>query len=246
MTKIDVSIVLPAFEEGRRIAACIEQLLAFSGRLGLEHEILVVVEESGDDTLRIARALGRAPLRVIDNGAHRGKGHAVRSGMLLARGELVVFMDVDLSTPLEEVERFARHMREHPEVDLLIGDRERTDRGRSRQSRVRHALGKLFSAFVGAFAIRGVPDTQCGFKMFRRRAIPAIFGRQTLDGFSFDVEVLLLASRLGMTRESLPVRWKDGGRSTVRLVRDGLGMLWDLARVRRIVDEDLSGARPPS
>ncbi len=257
-----LSVVIPAYQEARRLPANLARVAGYLDGLfppaagggdsaARAYEVLVMVERSADDTLarcrEVAAGLGRA-FQVCDNQVHRGKGYAVRLGMRRARGEVHLFMDADLSTPLEEIGRFLAHLDGRPEVDVLIGDRRRAVH---RQGARRRLLGGAFRALArrvvgaGGSPAEDLPDTQCGFKVFRRAASAGIFSRQTLDGFAFDVEVLRLANRLGLTVRSLPVPgWSDAPFSTLRILRDGALMLRDLVRVRPGVERALR-ERPP-
>ncbi len=224
-----------------RVAEYCERLdLAALGLRDATYEVLVVVERSTDRTLDQTRAVaaGLPEVTVIDNLVQRGKGYAVRSGMLRARGEIVFFMDADLSTPLGELEHFLRYFAAHPEADILIGNRRHpASRVRRPQGRLRQALSEVFSALVRRQALLpgGWRDTQCGFKAFRRKAAQDIFSRQQLNGFSFDVEVLALAAALGWRVVDRPVEWFDADATRVRLLQDGWRMLRDLRHIRRLV-----------
>ncbi len=216
----------------------IRDIRSFFASVNEPFEVLVIVEKSTDRTLELAReaAKGDDRIQVIDNHVHRGKGYAVRSGMLRAQGEIVFFMDADLSTPLAEVLKFLAYFKEHPEADVVIGSRAHAQSQIiKRQNFFRQSLGRTFNQFVQLFGIKGIKDTQCGFKAFRARACREIFSRQTLDGFSFDVEVLLLAQNLGFKIEVLPVKWINSPDSKVRVLIDPPKMLWDLIRIRWIV-----------
>ena len=200
------------------------------------YEVLIIVEQSTDGTLEIATKLAaqQAHFQVIDNGPKRGKGHAVRSGMLRARGEFVFYMDADLSVPLAEVSAFLDHFEKMAHADVLVGNRQhQRSRITRRQSPLREGMGKIFNRVIQTLALVDLRDTQCGFKAFRRAACREIFGRQTLEGFAFDVEVLLLADRLGYRVEDLPVEWINSPESKVRILSDSLRMLRDTWQVRR-------------
>ncbi len=247
----ELSVVIPAFREVRRLPPNLPRVAAYCDALALAagYEVLVVIERGDDGTLEAARETA-APfphLRVIDNGPQRGKGYAVRSGMRRARGRFVIFMDADLSTPLAEVARFLAYFAAHPAVDVLIGNRRHADSriGRA-QGPIRRHLGAVFSQLVRGRVLPGAwTDTQCGFKAFRAGAAREIFARQTLDGFSFDVEVLALAAGLGLRVEDLPVEWHDADATRVRLWRDGWTMLRDLYMVRTLVTRRLK-ENPPA
>lgn len=233
---------MPAYNEARRLPQTLDSLREFGREFTRTFEVLIVVEHSSDDTLEIASEAARKQdnFLAIANGPQRGKGHAVRSGMLRARGEYVFYMDADLSVPLAEIGVFLAYFAEHPEVDVLLGNRQHA---RSRivrhQSPLRERMGKTFNRLLQTRGLASLHDTQCGFKAFRNDAAREIFSRQKLDGFAFDVEVLLLAQRLGFHIADLPVEWRNSADSRVRLVRDSFAMLRDMLRVRRIVEASL-------
>ena len=237
-----VSLIIPAYNEAQRLAASVAALRGTLAGVDWPHEILLVIERSSDGTLELARALtaGLPSFRILAHDVQRGKGHAVRAGMLAARGDIAFFMDADLSTPLEEIGRFLARLAAQPEVDVLIGNRQHAGSAiLRRQSLPRRKMGETFNAILRLLAGIRVRDTQCGFKAFRRRAVDAIFPRQTLDGFAFDVEVILLAERLGLRVEDMPVEWTNADGSKVHILRDSLRMLRDALRVRRIVERTL-------
>ena len=177
---------------------------------------------------------------MIDNRVQRGKGYAVRSGMKAAAGEIIFFMDADLSVPLEEIDRFLAFFEANPEVDVLLGSRQHPEsRIERRQGLLRQTMGRMFNRVLRSLSLLPFRDTQCGFKAFRRKAAGEIFALQTIDGFAFDVEVLLLAQTLGCRIRELPVRWLNSPESKVHIVQDSLQMLGDAftvnRRVRRII-----------
>jgi dolichyl-phosphate beta-glucosyltransferase len=236
------SIVIPAYNEERRIPSSIRDIKSFFAKMQVPYEVVVVVEKSTDRTLELSQAAAAGDLHfsIVDNLVQRGKGYAVRSGMMRARGEYVFFMDADLSTPLSEVLHFLGEFQAAPETDLFIGNRaDGKSQILKKQSWFRRNLGRGFNRFVQLFGVANIKDTQCGFKAFRLAAAHEIFRRQTLDGFAFDVEVLLLAEALGYRVGVLPVRWINSTDSKVRIFIDPLKMLWDLVRIRRIVSRTL-------
>ena len=247
-----LSIVVPAYNEARRLPPTLSKLEEFFRGFTRSYEVLIVVEQSGDGTLEIASRITsqQAHFQVIDNRVQRGKGHAVRSGMNRARGEFVFYMDADLSVPLPEVAAFLRHWEENPEIDVLIGNRRHAlSRITRRQAWLRRTMGQVFNKILHERGLASLHDTQCGFIAFRRKACREIFSRQTLDGFAFDVEVLLLAERLGFRIADLPVEWINSAESKVRIVRDSLRMLTDTLSIRKTVDArlnaDLRREAPP-
>jgi dolichyl-phosphate beta-glucosyltransferase len=235
-----LSLVIPAYNEAQRLEASLLALREHLASANVSHEVVLVVERSTDGTLELARRLtaGQAAFHVIGNETQLGKGHAVRTGMLAAQGEIAFFMDADLSTPLTEISAFLAYFDAHPEIDVLVGNRAHA---RSEilkmQSIVRRKMGQTFNAVLRAIVGIRISDTQCGFKAFRHTARQAIFSRQKLNGFAFDVEVLLLAEKLGHRITDLPVQWKNSEGSKVHLIRDSFRMLRDALRVRRIVDQ---------
>jgi dolichyl-phosphate beta-glucosyltransferase len=237
-----LSLVIPAYNEAKRLPPTLGRLAEFARGFTRDMEVLIVVEKSADGTLDIAREIVAqqadfAPkVRIIDNAVQRGKGFAVRSGMLQARGEYVFYMDADLSVPLAEVNAFLRHFEAHPEIQVLMGNRQHPGaRITLAQSWLRRSMGQTFNRIIATLGMAGTRDTQCGFKAFRGPAAHAIFERQEIDGFAFDVEVLLLAERLGFKIGDLPVEWINSPESKVRIIRDSLGMLRDAVSIRRSI-----------
>lgn len=231
-----LSLVVPAYREARRLPRTLEQLTAFVKACAFRCEVLVVVEPSADGTLDLARqkTTEQENFQVIENEVQRGKGYAVRTGMLRATGEHIFYMDADLSVPLRVVHAFLEFFEKHPEIDVLAGNRQHVEsRITRRQSLLREAMGQVFNKVLQRLSLVSIPDTQCGFKAFRRDAARAIFSRQRIDGFAFDVEVLMLAQRLGYRVADLPVEWINSPESHVHIVRDSVQMLRDTLQVRR-------------
>jgi dolichyl-phosphate beta-glucosyltransferase len=252
VSPISLSLVIPAYNEERRLPASLRDIQSFFKQLPEGLEILVIVEKSSDRTVEAAKkaVYGDQRFQIIDNQVHRGKGFAVKSGMLRASGDIVIFMDADLSTPLAEVFAFVQHFAENPGTDVIIGSRaEAKSQVIKKQSWLRRNMGRTFNKFVKATALSSLPpgiaDTQCGFKGFRQKACKEIFTRQKTDGFAFDVEILMLASALGYKIDVLPVRWVNSPDSKVRILIDPLKMLWDLFRIRRLVRRSIREL-PPS
>ena len=242
-----LSIVIPAFNEERRLPDTIRCLRSFFGPISKASvnsglEIIIVIEKSADRTVELAKeAVGDDPMfTIIANDVQRGKGYAVKTGMLRARGSLVFFMDADLSTPLAEIFKFVAEFTAKPEVDILIGSRaEAKSQIVKKQTWIRQNMGRGFNRFVQAFGVSGIRDTQCGFKAFRGATVQPLFSRQTLNGFAFDVEILVLAELIGFKVEAVPVRWVNSPDSKVRIWIDPLKMLYDLVRIRRIARQSL-------
>ena len=226
-----LSIVLPAYNEERRLPSTLERLQAFATSTGLDCEVIVVDNASNDGTSAVAqRAMqGWSQLRLMRT-EQRGKGLAVRTGVLAARGSIVFFGDADLSWPLEDVERFAKFVSD--EWPVVIGSREGHGARRVGEPFYRHYMGRVFNRVVQLLAVPGIEDTQCGFKAFRADAARAIFERQKIRGFGFDVEVLFLARQLGYGICEIPLEWAHNGDSRVDPLMDSLKMLLDVLAVR--------------
>jgi dolichyl-phosphate beta-glucosyltransferase len=241
-----VSIIIPAYNEAHRLEASLAELHAHLAGVGWSHEVILVIEKSTDGTLDIARrvAAGWPCLTVVGNDVQRGKGYAVRTGMLRARGEIAFFMDADLSTPLAETGRFIARFAEDAKVDVLVGNRQHAQSEiLTKQHFLRRKMGQTFNAILRTIAGIRLADTQCGFKAFRRTAREVIFPLQKLDGFAFDVEVLLLAERLGFSVADMPVQWANAQGSKVRIIRDSWRMLCDAIRIRRLIGRTMAGVR---
>jgi dolichyl-phosphate beta-glucosyltransferase len=233
-----LTLVIPAFNEAARLPKSLLELQKHSSIWDFPHEIIVVVELSSDRTLELANAAAKTfpELKVIGNTVHRGKGFAVRTGMLAGRGEVLFFTDSDLSTPLKDLDRAIALFRAQPDIDLIVGSRKHPDSQiLQHQSPMRELMGNTFNRFVRAMAGFKFLDTQCGFKGFRVHAAREIFERAQIDGFSFDVEVLLLAEAMNFVVMEVPVHWSNSPESKVRVVEDSLKMLQDLFQVRKIV-----------
>jgi dolichyl-phosphate beta-glucosyltransferase len=238
-----LSLVIPAYNEARRLPNTLRELHDYCGRWAFSFEIIIVVEPGTDETLALAQANTKTfpQLKVIGNPIHRGKGFAVRTGMLASAGELVFFTDADLSTPLYEIDRALAVFEADRDVQVIVGNRQHPNSQIVRhQSWMREHMGKTFNTLVRGLAGIKIRDTQCGFKGFRQVAARGIFERQKTDGFSFDVEVLLLAKALGFKIAEMPVHWSNSPDSKVRVVSDSIKMLRDVAFVRRLVKRTLA------
>ena len=229
-----LSVVIPAFHEEGRLGPTVRAVQRFLDGLRYAGEILVVDDGSADGTLREARALApECPsLRILTFPINHGKGFAVREGVRAATEDVVLFTDADLSTPIEDVERL------WPSLDagfaVVIASRHLPgSRDLVRQSWKRRAMGRIFNVLLSLLGVRGIRDTQCGFKLFRRDAARLLFDPLRTIGFAFDVEILLRARRLGLRVAEVPVRWTEGPGSHVRPVWDAAQMLRDVLRMRR-------------
>ncbi|HEX2501570.1 MAG TPA: dolichyl-phosphate beta-glucosyltransferase [Methylomirabilota bacterium] len=230
---LGLSIVVPAYNEARRLAGTLPRVIEYARRLAEPVEVILVDDGSVDGTSDVATSIGRASglLTVLRIDQNRGKGAAVRRGMLAARFGHVLFTDADMSTPIEETGKLRAALAGG--ADVAIGSRRlaRSD-VQVHQPWLRDLAGRTFSGLVSLLLVPGVRDSQCGFKAFHRAVAREVFGRQRLEGFGFDAEVLWLTRRLGYRVAEVPIVWRDDSRSNVRLFRDSGGMLLDLGRVR--------------
>jgi dolichyl-phosphate beta-glucosyltransferase len=241
-------VVIPAYDEERRLPRSLEKLAEYRSRTSIDLDVLVVDDGSRDGTATTAEACGRRlslPLRVVRQDRNRGKGAAVRAGVLQASGDSVLVSDADFSTPIEEWERL-----QAAGADVAIGSRGLDESYvKERQPFFRQTMGKLFNLLVRLLAVPGVHDTQCGFKLFRREAAREIFSRARVDRFAYDVESLLLARRLGFTLAEVPVLWFNSSDSRVSLAGGAQAFL-ELFRIRLAVARRLraeaSARRPPA
>jgi len=229
------SVVIPAFNEERRLPAYLEGVTAYFGGRGDSYEVIVADDGSTDGTSGLVRDLGRAhpEVRLVRLDDNHGKGYAVRAGMGIARGDLRLMADADGATPIEEVERLEKAIGEG--ADLAVGSRALRDRSVSRQMRAhRQLVGTVFNLIVRTLGVWHVTDTQCGFKLLRGSVAAELFREVRTNGFGFDVELLLLAQRRGYRIVEVPVSWVDQPGSRVSVVKEGPRMLSQVlsARVR--------------
>jgi dolichyl-phosphate beta-glucosyltransferase len=228
-----VSLILPAYNEVARIAATVAEARAYFESRGSRYEIIVAAD--GDDgTRELVAEMGRTDpaLKVIGSRERRGKGFGVRQGVMLAEGELIGFVDADNKTPITELDRFEPCLREG--YDVVIGSRRMHGAYIERsQSWYRRLGSRGFNLFVRAVVgLQDVPDTQCGFKFFQRQAALDLFGRQRIDGYMFDVELLFLARRAGYRIAQVPVRWRDDGDTRLDLLSGNIRNVIDIFRIR--------------
>jgi glycosyltransferase involved in cell wall biosynthesis len=226
-----LSIVIPAYNEARRIGQTLAELQAALPSLGIDWEIRVVDDGSTDETGALVERVSRADARVVlQREPHRGKGGTVRAGLLGARGDLRFMCDADLSMPVNELPRFLDAV--PARADVAIGSREGVGARRVGEPVHRHWMGRIFNTLVRAGTVMGISDTQCGFKLFSARAVETIFPHVTIEGWAFDIEVLTIARRRGLRIMELPIEWHYREHSRVSLARDSFRMARDVFRVR--------------
>jgi hypothetical protein len=226
-----LSIVVPTFNEGERIAAFIEGMREAAARLVDSWEIVVADDGSADNTREIVAAIAATHPNVrLLALPHRGKGATVRDGLLDARGTWRFMADADLSMPPDNLERFLTVIRNDPAASLIIGSREVPGAQRTGEPWLRHVIGRIFNWTVRLFALAGFTDTQCGYKLFSRQAVDTICPHLTMEGFAFDVEMLVLARRAGLVVREVGITWRGHPESRVAWGRGAIAFV-DVLRV---------------
>jgi glycosyltransferase involved in cell wall biosynthesis len=227
-----LSIVIPAHNEEHRLPPSLQKIHEFLTSQPYTAEVLIIENGSVDRTLQIAQDFASQVDYVhVYHEEARGKGLAVRTGMLKAQGEYRFICDADLSMPIEQVNRFIPPALEAP--DVAIGSREIQGAVRYHEPAYRHTIGRVFNTFVRWMALPGLHDTQCGFKCFRAQVAEEVFALQTLPGMSFDVEVLYIARKLGYRIQEVPIDWYFDADSRVKIFQDSLHMFLDLLEIRQ-------------
>jgi dolichyl-phosphate beta-glucosyltransferase len=232
----ELSVVIPVYNEEARVPKTLQAALNYLKSMKISAEILIVDDGSKDQTLEVVGAFQRqatdkCELRILKHGVNRGKGAAVRTGALEARGEIVLYMDADNATPLSEFEKLKPAFQKG--ADVVIGSRAK-DRKQVKvhQPFYREAMGRIFNLLVQVIATWGLWDTQCGFKAFSQKAARSIFPLQTIERFGFDVELLFIAKKRDFSILEVSVQWFDDPASKVHVLRDSIRMLLDLFAIR--------------
>jgi dolichyl-phosphate beta-glucosyltransferase len=231
--EIELSIVIPTYNEQARLPRTVLETVHWCTTRHLDFELIIADDGSQDETLALGRLFEESDGRIrLLACPHMGKGAAVRMGMLNARGRWILFMDADRATPLDEIIKLQASL--EAGHDVAIGSRVIQHPGEVEVKAQFHRwlIGRVFAFCVNVFAVEGIGDTQCGFKMFRRPAAMAIFARQKTVGFAFDVEVLFIAQRLSLSIAEIPVNWTAQPGSKVNIVTDAVKMLWDISHIR--------------
>ena len=227
------SIVIPAYNESDRIRPTLDTLLSHSRQQNWNAEIIIVDDGSRDDTLSIIREYCKLhpQIRLLDNPQNHGKGFSVRAGMLAARGDICLFTDADLSSPITE----AQHLFDAiaASADIAIGSRWlRAELQTERQPLYRQLFGRIFNLVLRVFLGLNYADTQCGFKAFRRDAAQRVFPLQKIERWGFDPEILFLAKKLGLVVKEVPVVWAHSEGTRLHPFRDGVRMFGEVVRIR--------------
>jgi len=229
---IDLSVIIPAYNEEKRLPRTLPHVINYLLSLPFSQEIIIVENGSTDQTAAVIRQLiadyPDMPIRLIQT--QPGKGRAIREGMVAARGRYRYMADADFSTPIEELPRIWGHM--NGSADVVIGSRQGQGARREGDPLYRHIMGRCFNTLIQALIVPGIRDSQCGFKLFSDRAAGEIFKHQRLDGMAFDVEVIYLARRLGYRVLEVGGEWHHDHDSRVRPLADSFHMARDILKIR--------------
>jgi glycosyltransferase involved in cell wall biosynthesis len=237
-----LSIIIPAHNEEKRLPPSLQSVSEFLQKQDYSSEILVIENGSGDRTFEIAQSfVDSIPNLRVFHEDNAGKGLAVQRGMLEAEGQYRIFCDADFSMPIEEINKFLPPNKS--DYHVAIASRELPDSIRIDEPEYRHLIGRVFNSMVRWFVLPGLHDTQCGFKAFRADVADTVFSRQTLPGWSFDAEVLVIARQLGYRIEEVPITWYYKPGTRLRIVRDSFQMGSDLITIRRNVQQGLYGTK---
>jgi len=230
-----LSVIIPAYNEQERLENTLESMIRYLEGKKYSYEIIIVNDGSTDGTGEIAQKYSqiRKNIRILTNDTKKGKGYSVKRGMLDGDGKYLLFSDSDMSTPIEEEEKLIGWLGQG--YDIAIGSRSmKESRIIVHQAWHREMMGKIFNKFVRLITVRGLIDTQCGFKVFRRECAKKLFGMQKLDGFAFDVEILFLAKKHDYKIKEVPVQWRNSPHTKVNALRDPLNMMIELVKIRLI------------
>ena len=228
--RCDISLVIPAYNEAARLGSTLERAVEYLSLRGVSYEVLVVDDGSRDRTVQVAEGFADRGVRVIRHERNRGKGAAVRTGVLASRGDEVLLSDADASTPIEELEKLERSLASAP---VVFGSRAVAGADvRQHQPFYRELMGKTFNRIIRLLGVRGVSDTQCGFKLLAGDVARELAARLTIDGFAYDVELVWLARRRGHAIAEVGVIWINSPDSRVDPIRSSLSMLRDVIRMR--------------
>lgn len=230
-----ISVIIPAYNEEKNILNALKEIGSYLRSKRIHYEMIVVDDGSLDRTSGIVTTYKTRDARVkyLSSSGNKGKGYSVYKGFRASKGDLVFFSDADLSTPIREIEKLIYWI-DH-DYDIAIASRFLPDSLITvRQPSYRVAMGRVFSWIVQALILPDIKDTQCGFKVFKKEVVSCIVGKQTISGFSFDVEILSLAKNAGFKIKEVPVNWHDVPGSRVRLIMDSLLMLYDVLRIKRM------------
>ena len=233
MKECFLSVIIPAYNEEKRLLSTLSKICAYLSTKDFPYEIIVVDDGSTDNTLQMVKnfASSNRHIVILINEQNSGKGYSVRKGMLSARGEYAFFTDADLSTPIEEIEKCLPYLING--YDVVIGSRSMPGSDiLVHQPWYREKMGKIFNFMVNMVLLKGIIDTQCGFKGFKREAVKTVFNRCKINGFSFDVEALYLSRKYNFKIKEIPIRWENSPLSKVSPIKHSLQMFKDLIGIK--------------
>lgn len=227
---MDLSVVIPAYNEALRLGPTLERVVGYLRQKGESYEVLVVDDGSTDATAEVAGQFATDGVRVLRQEVNRGKGAVIKAGVLASQGREVLLLDADLSTPIEDIERLRPHL---PKAPLVLGSRavEGSDIT-THQPFYREMMGRTFNLIIRMLGVRGLNDTQCGFKLLEGDVARRLFAELQIERFAYDVELVWLARQHGYHVVEVGVRWADSSSSKVNPVSDSLRMFWDVLALR--------------
>lgn len=226
---MNISIVIPAYNEEQRIKQSIYKILNYFKIRDYDYEIILVDDGSIDNTIKVVEGFHNHKIKILKNQKNLGKGAAAKKGVLAAQKEWILITDADLSAPISELDKFLKYQN----YEVLIGSRGlNNSRILVHQPLYRKLGGKFLNFFIQILVLPGIKDTQCGFKLFQLKAAQKIFNKQTLNSFSFDVEILFIAKKKNMKILELPIVWTNNSNTKVLPFHDGFRLLRDLVKIR--------------
>ncbi|MCX6809350.1 MAG: glycosyltransferase family 2 protein [Candidatus Berkelbacteria bacterium] len=230
MNEIKISVIIPAFNEAKRLPKTLKKISDFFKRKNYSYEIVVVDDGSQDKTTDTIKSLNIPNVRVVSYKANRGKGYAVNFGILKAKGKYILFADADNSTPFEQIEKLLEHIENY---EVVIGSRYLTNSHiKLKQPLSRRVAARLGNLLIRAMVLPKIEDTQCGFKMFQRHAAHEIFSRQTIWRWGFDIEILYIAKKLGFKIKEVPIDWYNDEATRIQSPRVFLTTFSELLRIK--------------
>ena len=228
---MEISLIIPAYNEEKRIEKSLIEIIDYCKKNFEKYEIIVVDDCSKDKTNDIVTKYKDSNLKILKNVVNKGKGYSVKRGILEAKYPLVLFTDSDLATPIEELKKFIEYIGQG--YDIVIASRNLKESNiQVKQPKYRQIMGKTFPLLVNILALSEFKDTQCGFKLFKTDLAKKIVSLQTFERFSFDVEILFIAKKMGYKIREAPVNWIDKEGSTLNPINDTFKMFIDLFKIR--------------
>ncbi len=230
MDSIALSVVIPAYDEEQRLGSTLQRILSYLGTRHETFEVIVVDDGSRDDTAAVAATFPSPPVGLVRLPENRGKGAALKTGVLRSRGDWVLLCDADLSTPIEDLETLEART---TEGEVVLGSRATTESKVTKHQPIyRELMGKTFNRILRLLSLVEERDTQCGFKLLRGDVARQLFSELSIERFAFDVELVCLARDQGFGVVEQGVSWEDSPNSRVHPIRDSLSMFWDVLRLR--------------